>query len=99
MARHPRSVATVPRREVARGRLTLRMIRGMVADPTARTRDLSALKCLMYAGSPIAISTLKEAIEVFGATLYQLYAQSEAMPMTMLLPHHHRMPPPSGKQR
>ncbi|MCK1395742.1 AMP-binding protein [Bradyrhizobium sp. 1] len=67
------------------------MIREMVADDTARSRDFSALKCLMYAGSPIATNTLREAIRVFGPTLYQLYAQSEAMPITMLLPHHHRV--------
>ncbi len=66
------------------------MIRSVLDDPTIRSRDLSSLKCLMYAGSPIAPSTLRSAIEVFGHTLFQLYAQSEAMPITMLLPHQHR---------
>ncbi|MEO8297106.1 MAG: AMP-binding protein [Burkholderiales bacterium] len=65
------------------------MIREMLADPSCRTRDLSSLQCLMYAGSPIASNTLRAAIEVFGKTLHQLYAQSEAMPVSMLLPHQH----------
>ncbi len=65
------------------------MIRDMVRDATARQRDFSNLQCLMYAGSPIAPETLDAAIEVFGPTLFQLYAQSEAMPITMLLPHQH----------
>ena len=65
------------------------MIREMIAVSRARERDLSSLKCLLYAGSPIAAQTLRGAIEVFGHTLHQLYAQSEAMPVTMLLPHQH----------
>jgi acyl-CoA synthetase (AMP-forming)/AMP-acid ligase II len=65
------------------------MIREMLKDKTSRDRDFSSLQCLMYAGSPIAPDTLRTAIQVFGPTLYQLYAQSEAMPITMLLPHQH----------
>jgi acyl-CoA synthetase (AMP-forming)/AMP-acid ligase II len=65
------------------------MIREMLRDPSSRTRDFTALQCLMYAGSPIAQDTLAAAIKVFGSSLFQLYAQSEAMPITMLLPHQH----------
>jgi acyl-CoA synthetase (AMP-forming)/AMP-acid ligase II len=65
------------------------MVRDMVRDPSSRQRDFSSLQCLMYAGSPIAPDTLQAAIEVFGQSLFQLYAQSEAMPATMLLPHQH----------
>ncbi|WP_454644746.1 class I adenylate-forming enzyme family protein [Bradyrhizobium liaoningense] len=65
------------------------MIRDMVRDPSSHQRDFSSLQCLMYAGSPIASDTLHAAIEVFGQSLFQLYAQSEAMPATMLLPHQH----------
>jgi acyl-CoA synthetase (AMP-forming)/AMP-acid ligase II len=65
------------------------MIREMLRDPSSRTRDFSALQCLMYAGSPIAPDTLQAAIEVFGPALFQMYAQSEAMPISMLLPHQH----------
>ncbi|MEO8296399.1 MAG: AMP-binding protein [Burkholderiales bacterium] len=65
------------------------MIREMLAEPSCRSRDLSSLQCLMYAGSPIASNTLRAAIEVFGNSLFQLYAQSETMAVTMLLPHQH----------
>jgi acyl-CoA synthetase (AMP-forming)/AMP-acid ligase II len=65
------------------------MIREMLKDPAARGRDLSALQCLMYAGSPIAASTLGLAIEIFGNALYQMYGQSESAPISMLLPHQH----------
>ena len=67
------------------------MVRSILDDPTCRSRDLSALRCLMYAGSPIASGTLRDAIEVFGPTLFQLYAQSEVAPITMLLPHQHNV--------
>lgn len=65
------------------------MVRAMVDAHDRRPRDLSTLECLMYAGSPIAPHTMERAIEIFGNTLHQLYAQSEALPATMLFPHEH----------
>jgi acyl-coenzyme A synthetase/AMP-(fatty) acid ligase len=65
------------------------MVRAMVEAYEQRPRDLSALQCLMYAGSPIAPQTMERAIAIFGQTLHQLYAQSEALPATMLFPHEH----------
>ena len=41
--------------------------------------------------APISERTIERAVEVFGQhVLYQLYGQSEAVPITMLLPHEHR---------
>lgn len=66
------------------------MVRAMVDAYEQEPRDISSLQCLMYAGSPIAGQTMKRAIAVFGSTtLHQLYAQSEALPATMLFPHEH----------
>ena len=65
------------------------MIREMLQDVSCGTRDFSALQCLMYSGSPIAAGTLRSAIAVFGEVLYQMYGQSEVVPVTMLLPHQH----------
>jgi len=72
------------------------MIQALVAHPDAQTRDLSSLRCLNYAASPISETTMTRALEVFGPVLYQLYAQSEAVPATMLLPYQHR---PDGTER
>ncbi|HWE33255.1 MAG TPA: AMP-binding protein [Solirubrobacteraceae bacterium] len=72
------------------------MIQAMVAHRDAATRDLSTLRCLNYAASPISETTLTKAVDVFGPVLYQLYAQSEAVPATMLLPHQHC---PRGSER
>jgi acyl-CoA synthetase (AMP-forming)/AMP-acid ligase II len=68
------------------------MIQVLVDHPDAATRDLSSLRCLNYAASPISETTMAAALEVFGPVLYQMYGQSEAVPATMLLPHQHRLP-------
>jgi len=65
------------------------MIASVVELPDASVRDLSSLRCLMYAGSPISDRTLRKAVDVFGESLYQLYAQSEVAPVTMLRAHEH----------
>ena len=66
------------------------MIQALVDHPDVATRDLSSLRCLNYAASPIAAATLDRAVEVFGDSLFHMYAQSEVVPITMLLPHQHR---------
>jgi acyl-CoA synthetase (AMP-forming)/AMP-acid ligase II len=72
------------------------MIQALVAHPEASHRDLSSLRCLNYAASPISEATMTRAAELFGPVLYQMYGQSEAVPITMLLPHQHR---PHGTDR
>jgi len=72
------------------------MIQAIVAHSEATTRDLSSLRCLSYAASPISERTMLRAIEVFGeSVLHQWYGQSEAWPLTTLLPHQHRDRPSS----
>jgi long-chain acyl-CoA synthetase len=39
--------------------------------------DLSSLKCVIYAGSPMAPSKLKEAIDRFGSIFHQVYGMGE----------------------
>ncbi|WP_433503114.1 class I adenylate-forming enzyme family protein [Pseudonocardia halophobica] len=64
------------------------MIKAMV-EAAPRERDLSSLRCVLYAGSPIAERTLRSALELFGDVLYQVYAQSEVLLITTLPPHLH----------
>jgi acyl-CoA synthetase (AMP-forming)/AMP-acid ligase II len=71
------------------------MIQALVTHPDATKRDLSSLRCLNYAAAPISAATVNTALDVFGPVLYQMYAQSEAWPITMLLPHQHRDRPTS----
>jgi acyl-CoA synthetase (AMP-forming)/AMP-acid ligase II len=66
------------------------MIQALVGHPDIDERDLSSLRCVNYAAAPIAPATLARAVEVFGETLFHMYAQSEIPPITMLLPHEHK---------
>ena len=72
------------------------MISAMLAHPDIDTRDLSSLRCVNYAASPIAECTMARAIDKFGPVLYQLYGQSEAITVTMLQLHPHD---PHGDER
>jgi acyl-CoA synthetase (AMP-forming)/AMP-acid ligase II len=75
------------------------MIRDMLDVQDTHPRDLSSLECVLYAGSPIAEPTMRRAIATFGPILCQLYAQSEALPATMLLPHQHVLDGTEAEQR
>ena len=44
--------------------------------------DVSGLKTICYGGGPMYLSDCKEALQIFGPRLYQLYGQGEA-PMTI----------------
>lgn len=65
------------------------MIQKVLASPSACRRSYATLRCLTYAGSPIAPDTLRGAIELFGPVLHQMYAQSEVAPLAMLMPWEH----------
>jgi acyl-CoA synthetase (AMP-forming)/AMP-acid ligase II len=57
----------------------------MLAHPRVREFDYSSLKYLIYGASPMSASKLREAMQVFGPVLVQLYGQTEAaMSMTFL---------------
>jgi len=61
------------------------MITAMVASQPPRT-DFSALKCVQVASAPISRETLLRARDLFGDVIYQLYGQTEALPITLLRP-------------
>lgn len=62
----------------------------LVAEhPDARTRDLSSLRTVIYGTAPAPEATLKAVIEVWGNIMYQIYGQSEGLPLTVLAPEHH----------
>jgi acyl-CoA synthetase (AMP-forming)/AMP-acid ligase II len=72
------------------------MIQVLTTHPDVGTRDLSSLRCLNYAASPISEKTMSRALEVLGdGVLYQMYGQSEVVPITMLSPRQHRTHPRS----
>jgi len=62
------------------------MVQMLAAEPSAAERDLSALRCLLVGGAPITDATANAGREVFGDVLYQVFGQTEAVPLTVMTP-------------
>ncbi|MFT7599617.1 MAG: acyl-CoA synthetase (AMP-forming)/AMP-acid ligase II [Acidimicrobiales bacterium] len=63
------------------------MLNALVREPGAADRDWSHLKVLQIAAAPIADETALLGREVFGPVLYQLYGQTEALPVVAMGPN------------
>lgn len=75
------------------------MIQMIVDQPGAGTRDLCSLRAVMYGAAPIAEPTLVKAIQLWGNIMYQLYGQSEAVPISVLTPRDHSVNGTEADQR
>jgi acyl-CoA synthetase (AMP-forming)/AMP-acid ligase II len=65
-------------------------IYALLSHPEVGSHDYRSLKYLLYGASPIAPSKLKEAIDVFGPVMAQMFGQSEApASITFLAPEDH----------
>jgi acyl-CoA synthetase (AMP-forming)/AMP-acid ligase II len=58
------------------------MVKRLAADPAIAAADLSNLKTIIYGGAPMYLADLRDALEVFGPRLAQIYGQGET-PMTI----------------
>jgi len=65
------------------------MIQMITESPGVRERDLSSLHTVIYGTAPISVATLTAAINLWGNIMYNIYGQSEALPLTILAPQHH----------
>jgi fatty-acyl-CoA synthase len=64
-----------------------------LAHPAARTTDYSSLQCFWYGAAPMSSTRLREAIELFGPVMGQLFGQSEApMMISTMAPKEHLRP-------
>ncbi|WP_408587113.1 AMP-binding protein [Novosphingobium sp.] len=62
----------------------------LLSHPGMRTRDFSSLEYISYAGAPMSLDRLKEAIEVFGPVMNASFGQTESpMCVTAMPPHLH----------
>ncbi|MER1967128.1 AMP-binding protein [Castellaniella sp. GW247-6E4] len=67
------------------------MIYMLLSQPNVRSFDYSSLKYFIYAAAPMSTEKLREAIEVFGPVMTQMYGQAEApMTITFMGPKEHR---------
>jgi acyl-CoA synthetase (AMP-forming)/AMP-acid ligase II len=63
----------------------------LLAHPRRDEYDLSSLRTLAYAGSPVAPEALRQALDVFGPILVQVYGGTEPGWMTYLRKEEHRI--------
>lgn len=62
----------------------------LLQHPKVRECDYSSLRYFIYGAAPMSVEKLKEAIEVFGPVMAQLYGQTEApITCTFLSPEEH----------
>lgn len=67
------------------------MVAALIAEQCARPRDVSSLRMLGHAGSPIATETIEAAREAFpGAELAQFYGATETSSIVTCLRHEER---------
>jgi acyl-CoA synthetase (AMP-forming)/AMP-acid ligase II len=57
----------------------------MLGLPDIDTYDLSSLKCIWYAGSPMPVEVLKKGMDILGPIFMQAYGQSESGPLVSTL--------------
>ncbi|UTI66696.1 AMP-binding protein [Paraconexibacter antarcticus] len=75
------------------------MIQMIVRTPGVHDRDVSSLRVLIYGAAPISEQTLAEADAVWGPVMYQMYGQSEGVPLTVLRPEDHVADPADPRHR
>ena len=85
----PKILACIPQYRITHLYLPPTMIYDLLAEPVARSTDYSSLKYFLYSASPMAPERVKEAVEVFGPVLCQIWGQSEAAWCSALLPQDH----------
>jgi acyl-CoA synthetase (AMP-forming)/AMP-acid ligase II len=64
-------------------------IQMLLEHPAAPTTDFSALRSMIYAGSPISADTLARALRLFGSAMNQFYGTTETWIISLLRPDQH----------
>jgi acyl-CoA synthetase (AMP-forming)/AMP-acid ligase II len=83
-------LATIERQRVTTLFLPPTAIYMLLARPEVRERDYSSLRYFIYGAAPMSTDKLRQAIDVFGPVMAQLFGQSEApMLVTFLTPREH----------
>ncbi|RYH33488.1 MAG: AMP-dependent synthetase, partial [Alcaligenaceae bacterium] len=79
-------LATLESRKIAYFFAVPTMIADIVTRVGGKRQELPHLKTVLISGAPISEKTALAGYEVFGDTMYQLYGQTEAVPVVMMGP-------------
>jgi acyl-CoA synthetase (AMP-forming)/AMP-acid ligase II len=77
---------TIQNEKVTHILLVPTMINFLLAHPDIKKYDLSSIRTILYAASPMPASRVKEALEVFGPVLIQNYGCHETSALVTYLP-------------
>jgi long-chain acyl-CoA synthetase len=82
---------------IARHRVTMTgivpsVVKMLVESPAVATLDVSSLRTISYAASPISPDLLRAAVELFGCRFVQIYGMTETNMTTVLHPEDHTNP-------
>lgn len=81
------TIALMEREKIAYMFAVPTMLNSLVRVPGAHSKDWNNLKVLQIAAAPIAEETAKRGKEIFGDVLYQLYGQTECLPLATMGPY------------
>ena len=83
-------IAAIARHRVTYMFLPPTAIYMLLAEPGVREADFSSLEYISYAGAPMSLDRLREAIDVLGPVMNASFGQTEApMCVTAMPPHEH----------
>ena len=75
----------ISKEKITRCQFVPTMIHSLLQIPDVKKFDLSSLRLILYAGSPMPAELLRQALEVFPCGFAQLYGQTESGPFTTVL--------------
>lgn len=84
-------LATIDREKVTATAVVPTIIYLLLDHPRRDAHDLSSLRTMIYAGSPIAPERLRQALDVFGPIFIQTYAGTEPGYVSCLRKNEHRV--------
>ena len=85
----PQILRLIPEHGITHMFLPPTVIYDLLLEPNVRDADYSSLRYFLYSAAPMAPEKLREAIEVFGPVMCQVWGQTEAAWNTILLPSDH----------
>ncbi len=75
----------IEKEKITRCQMVPTMIHTLLQTPNIEKFDLSSLKLILYAGAPMPVELLKNALKIFKCGFAQLYGQTESGPFTTVL--------------
>ncbi|HOJ44217.1 MAG TPA: AMP-binding protein, partial [Syntrophorhabdaceae bacterium] len=75
----------IEKEKITRCQMVPTMIHTLLQTPDIEKFNLSSLKLILYAGAPMPVELLKNALRVFKCGFAQLYGQTESGPFTTVL--------------